>query len=73
MRGKDLIFNMDVYQTTFELNAVQREKVMKLMDCKDEINERWEHILKRGVELQDRALTGLGSKPNQQFAPAGWY
>lgn len=73
VRGKDLMFNMDVYQTTLEFNAEQREKAMKLMDCKDEINERWKNILKRGVELQDRALTGLGTKPNQQFAPAGWY
>ncbi len=73
LRGKDLLFNTSVYQTTLEYNAERREKAMTLADCKDEINGRWKRIVKRSVELADPLLTGLGSKPNQQFAPAGWY
>lgn len=73
LRGKDLMFNVDVYQTTLEMNAQTRENKMKILDCKDELNERWRHSVKRCIELADPLLTGLGSKPNQQFAPAGWY
>lgn len=73
VRGKELLFNTDIYQTTLEMNAVKREKAMKLMACKDEVNERWKNILRRCVELSDPQLTGLGSKLNQQFAPSGWY
>lgn len=73
VRGKDLMFNTSVYQTTLEYNAARREKAMILADCKDEINERWKRQVRRCVELADPTLTGLGSKPNQQFAPAGWY
>lgn len=73
VRGKDVMFNVDVYQTTLEMNAARRERSMALMACKDEINARWEHAVRRGVELADMRLSGLGSKANQQFAPAGWY
>ena len=73
VRGKDLTFNTSVYQTSLEMNAQSREDKMKLLACKDELNERWKHSVRRCVELADPLLTGLGSKPNQQFAPAGWY
>ncbi len=73
IRGKDLSFNTSVYQTSLEYNALSREKAMKLAACKDEINERWRRAVVRCVEMADPLLAGLGSKPNQQFAPAGWY
>ena len=73
LRGKDLMFNTDVYQLSFELGAIRREKSIALAECVDEINSRWKHGIRRCVELADPRLTGLGSKPNQQFAPAGWY
>jgi len=73
LRGKDLMFNTSVYQLSFEYDAVRREKAMLLADCVDDINDRWRHSIRRCVELVDPLLSGLGSKPNQQFAPAGWY
>lgn len=73
VRGSDLMFCTDVYQTSMEVCAIHTENLMKLMACKDEINERWDQALVRAVELVDPLLTGLGNKPNQQFAPAGWY
>ena len=73
LRGKDLIFNTDVYQLSFELGAMRRDKSIALAECVDEINSRWKHSVRRCVELADPLLTGLGNKPNQQFAPAGWY
>lgn len=73
VRGKDLMFNTDVYQTTMEVNAVKRDQLCELYNVKDELNIRWKGSVRRCVELADPALTGLGSKPNQQFAPAGWY
>jgi hypothetical protein len=71
--GTDLMFNTSVYQLSFEMDAVRRDKMVLLADCVDEINDRWRHAVRRCVELADPMLTGLGSKPNQQFAPAGWY
>ncbi len=73
VRGKDLCYADSVYQTSLEYNVLTREKAMKLAACKDEINERWRRAVVRCVELADPMLTGLGTKPNQQFAPAGWY
>ena len=73
VRAKNLMFNTSVYQTTLELNANLREHKMKILAVKDELNERYQYAVKRCVELADPLLTGLGSKPNQQFAPAGWY
>ena len=73
LRGKDLMFNTSVYQLSMELDAIQREKSIKLAQCVDEINNRWKYAIRRCVEFADPQLTGLGSKPNQQFAPAGWY
>ena len=73
LRGKDLMFNTNVYQLSFELDAMRRDKAIVLADCVDEINDRWRHAIRRCVELADPRLSGLGSKPNQQFAPAGWY
>jgi hypothetical protein len=73
IRGKDLQFNTSVYQLSFEYDAVRREKAMALAACVDELNDRVRRSVVRGVELADARLTGLGSKPNQQFAPAGWY
>lgn len=71
--GKDLTFNTSVYQLSFEYDAMRRDKAIRLADCVDEINDRWRHSVRRCVELADPLLSGLGSKPNQQFAPAGWY
>jgi len=73
LRGKDLMFNTNVYQLSFELDAVRREKRIDLANSVDEINDRWRHGVRRCVELADLRLSGLGSKANQQFAPAGWY
>jgi DNA polymerase-4 len=73
LRGKDLMFNTSVYQLSFEYDAMRREKAITLADCVDEINDRWKHSVRRCIELADPLLSGLGSKPNQQFAPAGWY
>jgi DNA polymerase-4 len=73
LRGKDLMFNTSVYQLSLELDFLHREKKMKLADCVDEINMRWKHSVRRCIELADPRLSGLGTKPNQQFAPAGWY
>ena len=73
LRGKDLMFNTSVYQLSMELDAKRHEKAMALADCVDEINSRWKHAVRRCIEFADPALTGLGSKPNQQFAPSGWY
>jgi len=73
LRGKDLMFNTNVYQLSFELDAKRREKRIALVDRVDEINDRWKHSVRRSIELVDPLLTGLGSKANQQFAPAGWY
>jgi DNA polymerase-4 len=73
LRGKDLMFNTSVYQLSFELEAMRRDRAMVLADCVDEINNRWKHAVRRCVELADPALSGLGCKPNQEFAPAGWY
>lgn len=73
VRGKDLVFNTSVYQTSLEYGALTREKAIKLAACKDEINERWRQAVVRCVELSDPRMTGLGTKPNQQFAPSGWY
>jgi len=71
--GKDLTFNTSVYQLSFEYDAIRRDKAIRLADCVDEINDRWRHAIRRCVELVDPRLSGLGSKPNQQFAPSGWY
>ena len=71
--GKDLSFNTSVYQLSFELDAMRREKLMDIAHCADEINGRWKHALRRCVELADPRLTMLGSKSSQQFAPAGWF
>ena len=73
LRGKDLMFNTSVYQLSFEYDAMRREKAILLADCVDEINDRWRHSIRRCIELVDPLLSGLGSKPNQKFAPAGWY
>lgn len=73
LRGKDLMFNTSVYQLSFEYDAVRREKAMALAESVDEVNDRWRRSVVRCVELADPLLSGLGSKPNQQFAPAGWY
>lgn len=73
LRGKDLMFNTGVYQLSLELDAIRREKFIALADCVDELNERWRHAVRRCVELTDPRFSGLGSKPNQHFAPAGWY
>ena len=73
LTGKDLMFNTSVYQLSFEYDAMRREKAIRLADCVDEINDRWRHAVRRCVELADPQLTGLGSKPNQRFAPSGWY
>ena len=73
LRGKDLMFNTDVYQLSFELDAMRRDKAIMLAECVDEINGRWKNAVRRCVELADPLLSGLGTKPNQQFAPAGWY
>lgn len=73
LRGKDLTFNTSVYQTSLEYSAITREKAMKLAACKDKINERWRRAVVRCVEMSDPLLAGLGTKPNQQFAPSGWY
>ncbi len=71
--GKDLSFNTSVYQLSFELDAMRREKLMDIAACTDELNGRWRHAMRRCVELADPRLTMLGSKSSQQFAPAGWY
>ncbi len=71
--GRDLMFNTSVYQLSFEYNAVRREKAMALAESVDGVNDRWRRSVMRCVELADPLLTGLGSKANQQFAPAGWY
>jgi hypothetical protein len=73
LRGKDLMFNTDVYQLSLFFDAMRREKAIALADCVDEINERWRYAVRRCVELADPRLSWLGSKANQQFAPAGWY
>lgn len=73
LRGRNLMFNTSVYQTSMEYNAITREKAMELAACKDDLNGRWRRTVVRGVEMIDPLMTGLGSKPNQQFAPAGWY
>ena len=73
LRGKDLMFNTSVYQLSFEYDAMRREKAIMAADSVDEINARWNHSIRRCIELVDPLLSGLGSKPNQQFAPAGWY
>jgi len=73
LRGKNLMFCTDVHQLSFELGAIRREKSKVIADTMDEINSRWKHAVRRCVELADPRLTGLGNKPNQQFAPAGWY
>ncbi len=73
LRGKDLCFNTSVYQLSFEMDAMRREKLMNIARCADELNDRWRHTVRRCVELADPRLTMLGSKANQQFAPAGWY
>jgi DNA polymerase-4 len=73
VRGKDLQFNTSVYQLSFEFDAMRRERAMDMARCADSINDRWRHSLRRCIELKDPRLTGLGTKANQQFAPAGWY
>ena len=73
IRGKDLMFNTNVYQLSLEINAAKRDRAIVAADFIDDLNERWRSAVRRCVEMTDPRLSGLGTKPNQQFAPAGWY